>query len=437
MFGRLARGAASAGLAAALCLGTACLGTVGLGTVGLGAAPALAGTKPSTKTSSHHNTKSRKPPAKPSPPPPSTGPLPNPVQACLGEHGSTVPSGTPWAQQTLDYQSVWPFSEGHGVTVAVIDSGVDANPQYNGRVVVGETLANAQAGPVNGDCVGHGTVVAGIIAAAPMTGVPFAGVAPAATILSIKVTNTEDNVPLGNVIGAIVYAVQNGANVINLSLTEPNTPALSAAIQYALSNNVVVVASAGNDTPGTGSGPFYPAAYPGVLSVGAVDSSGDLADFSSTRTPVSVTAPGVNLTSTFPGVYPDSYLGGEQGTSFATAFVSGVAALVRARYPGFGEKQVVQRIEETANGAAGPGTGNGLVNPVQAITAVLPANLTTAKTATARGRVPIDRAVSDSGERDRALSVTAGAFGVIVLVIAAAVVIPAGRRRRWRPGGDH
>jgi membrane-anchored mycosin MYCP len=431
VFGRLARGAASAGLAAALCLGMACLGTVCLGTASL-AAPALAGTKPS----SHHSTKNKKKP--PAPPPPlRPGPLPSPVQACLDEHGSTVPSGTPWAQQTLDYQSVWPFTEGSGVTVAVIDSGVDANPQYNGRVIVGPTLVDAPGGAKNGDCVGHGTSVAGIIAAAPMSGVPFAGVAPEATILSIKVTNSDGDVLLSNVVTGIVDAVQDGANVINLSLTEPNTPALSAAIQYAFSHNVVVVASAGNDAPGTGSGPFYPAAYPGVLSVGAVDSSGDLADFSSTRTPVSVTAPGVNITSTFPGDYPDAYLGGQPGTSFATAFVSGVAALVRARYPGFSQAQVVQRIEETADGAAGPGTGNGLVNPVQAITAVLPTKLTTAKTAATRGRVSIDRAAADSGERDRALTVTGGAFGVIVLVIAAAVVIPAGRRRRWRPGGDH
>jgi membrane-anchored mycosin MYCP len=428
VFGRLARGAASAGLAAALCLGTVCLA----------ASPAVAGAKPTTKMSSHHSAKSKKKaPAKPTPPPLRPGPLPNPVQACLDEHGTSVPSGTPWAQQTLDYQSVWPFTEGSGVTVAVIDSGVDSNPQYNGRVIVGPTFADAQAGPRNGDCVGHGTAVAGIIAAAPMAGVPFTGVAPEATILSIKVTNTEGGIPVGNVTQAILDAVQDGANVINLSLTEPNTPALSAAIHYALSHNVVVVASAGNDAANTGSGPFYPAAYPGVLSVGAVDSSGDLASFSSTHTPVSITAPGVNITSAFPGVYPDSYLAAQQGTSFATAFVSGVAALVRARYPGFKEAQVVQRIEETADGAAGAGTGNGLVNPVQAITAVLPADLITAKTATARGRVPIDRAASDSGERDRALSVTAGAFGVVLLVIAAAVVIPAGRRRRWRPGGDH
>jgi type VII secretion-associated serine protease mycosin len=360
------------------------------------------------------------------------------VQGCLDEHGSPVPSGTPWAQQALDYQSVWQFTEGQGITVAVIDSGVDANPQFDGRVIVGptSTQAAAPAGPANGDCVGHGTSVAGIIAAAPMAGVAFAGVAPQATILSIKVTNTEGGITASVVAEAILDAVQDGAKVINLSLTAPDTPALSEAVAYALKRNVVVVASAGNDTTDSGTGPFYPAAYPGVLSVGAVDSDGDLADFSDVRTPVSVTAPGIDITSTFPGTYPDSYLAGQQGTSFATAFVSGVAALVRARYPQFTAPEVAARIEETADGAAGPGTGDGLVNPVQAVTAVLPVSLTATNATGRQGEVSVDRAASDGREKTMAMSVTAGALGAAVLVMAAAAVIPAGRRRRWRPGGD-
>ncbi|MGH3165384.1 MAG: S8 family serine peptidase, partial [Trebonia sp.] len=277
---------------------------------------------------------------------------------------------------------------------------------------------------------------AGIIAAAPMKGVPFTGVAPEATILSIKVTNTDQGFPVTTVSQAIIDAVQDRAQVINLSLTEPDTPELSDAIDYALSHNVVVVASAGNDTTNSGTGPFYPAAYPGVLSVGAVDSSGNLGYFSNVKTPVTVTAPGVNITSAFPGVYPDSYLAGQQGTSFATAFVSGVAALVRARYPQLPAAKVVQLIKVTADGAAGPGTGNGLVNPVQALTAVLSAGAATTTTA-GHGHVAIDKAVPDGHEKTMAMSMTAGAVGAAVLVLAIAAVIPAGRRRRWRPGGDH
>lgn len=416
MFARLARGAAAAGLAAVLCTWFA-------------TPSALAGTGSAPARSGHPGRKAGPPPLRP-------GPLPEPVRGCLGEHGSPAPSGIPWAQQALDYQGMWQFSEGQGVTVAVIDSGVDDNPQFDGRVIVGPTLARAQAGPPDGDCVGHGTSVAGIIAAAPVKGVPFAGVAPEATILSIKVTNTDQGFLVASVSRAIVDAVQDGAQVINLSLTEPNTPELSDAINYALSNDVVVVASAGNDTANSGPGPFYPAAYPGVLSVGAVDSSGNLGSFSNVKTPVTVTAPGVNVTSTFPGVYPDSYLTGQQGTSFATAFVSGVAALVRARYPQLPAAKVVQLIKVTADGAAGPGTGNGLVNPVQALTAVLSAGTATTTTA-GRGHVAIDKAAPDGHEKAMALSVTAGALGAAVLVLAIAAVIPAGRRRRWRPGGNH
>jgi membrane-anchored mycosin MYCP len=364
------------------------------------------------------------------------GPLPQPVAGCLGMHGNPAPRGTPWAQQALDYQSVWQFTQGAGVTVAVIDSGVDANSQFGDRVVAGQTFAAAQAGPIDGDCVGHGTSVAGIIAAAPKSGISFAGVAPQAKILSFKVTNVEQDFASGPVADAIVDAVDDHASVINLSLAAPNTAQLRSAVDLALRHNVVVVAAAGNDGSTPGTGPVYPAAYPGVLSVGAVDASGDLADFSDTHTPVSVTAPGVNITATYPGVFPDSYTAGIQGTSFATPFVAGVAALVRARYPNLTAAQVTARIEETADGAAGPGTGNGLVNPVQAVTAVLPASMNTVQTTTRQQHVSVNRASPDRSETVVAVAVTAGAFGMAALVIAVAAVITAGRRRRWRPDGQ-
>ena len=211
--------------------------------------------------------------------------------------------------------------------------------------------------------------------------------------------------------------------------------------------------------PGGATGPFYPAAYPGVLSVGAIGPDGSLASFSDTRTPVSVTAPGIGVTSAYPGTFPAAYNPGDNGTSFAAAFVSGVAALVRASYPDLDEAQVVARITATADGPAGPGTGHGMVNPVQAVTAVLPA-AALAGAADARsaaramappgqrkrpgrrrpgggpaGRVRIIRAAApDRAGRTVAFSVVAGAAGLAVLVTAAALAIPAGRRRHWRPG---
>jgi membrane-anchored mycosin MYCP len=371
--------------------------------------------------------------------------LPGPEGDCPGTHGIAAPKSTPWAQQALGYSSAWRLTQGAGVTVAVVDSGVDANPQFGDRVTVGPDLAGATAGdvPPGADCVGHGTSVASIIAAAPQASVTFAGVAPQASILSIKITNS-DNFPGQVTAQAIRDAVNLGANVINLSLaTNVSTPALLAAAQFAQARNVVVVAAAGNDDPDGVVGPFYPAAYPGVLSVGAIGPDGSLASFSDTRTPVSVTAPGVDVTSAYPGTFPQAYNPGDNGTSFATAFVSGVAALVRAAYPGLGEAQVVTRITATADGPAGPGTGRGMVNPVQAVTAVLPAAalatgtgaLAAAAAAGPEGRVPITRASApDQATRTVAVSVAAGAAGLAVLVVAAALVLPAGRRRHWRPG---
>ena len=377
--------------------------------------------------------------------------LPGPVAGCPGTHGIAAPEGAPWAQQALSFSTVWPLTQGAGVTVAVVDSGVDANPQFGDRVTVGPELAGATFGaPPDADCVGHGTSVAGIIAAAPVAGISFAGVAPEAGILSVKITNS-DTFPGQVAAEAIRDAVNLGANVINLSLaTNVSTPALQAAVQFAQARNVVVVAAAGNDSAQGLVGPFYPAAYPGVLSVGAVGPDGSLASFSDTRTPVSVTAPGVDVTSAYPGTFPESYNPGDNGTSFATAFVSGVAALVRASYPDLDEAQVVARITATADGPAGSGTGHGMVNPVQAVTAVLPAPMLagaagaqpasgTANPASGPAgpgaQVPITRAAGpDRAGREVAVSVAAGAAGLTVLVVAAALVIPAGRRRRWRPG---
>ena len=300
--------------------------------------------------------------------------LPGPVAGCPGTHGIAAPAATPWAQQALGFPGVWPLTQGAGVTVAVVDSGVDANPQFGDRVTVGPDLAGPTFGaPAGADCVGHGTSVASIIGAAPLAGISFAGVAPQAGILSVKITNS-DTFPGQVTAQAIRDAVSLGANVINLSLaTTVSTPALQAAVQFAQARNVVVVAAAGNDSAGGATGPFYPAAYPGVLSVGAIGPDGSLASFSDTRTPVSVTAPGIGVTGAYPGTFPAAYNPGDNGTSFAAAFVSGIAALVRAYYPDLDEAQVVARITATADGPAGPGTGHGMVNPVQAVTAVLPA----------------------------------------------------------------
>ena len=352
--------------------------------------------------------------------------LPGPLPGCPAQHGVAAPASPPWPQQALAFSSVWDRTRGSGVTVAVVDSGVDANPQFGDRVIPGPDLvAGTKRGiPPGADCVGHGTAVASIIAAAPMPGVSFTGVAPAARILSVKISGT-DTFPTSVTPQGIMDAVQFGADVINLSLATPDdVPALRNAVEYALRHNVVVVAAAGNDLPHDSTGPFYPAAYPGVLAVGAVEPGGVLARFSDRHTPVGVTAPGVNVTTAYPGTFPAAYEPAQNGTSFAAAFVSGVVALVRSAHPGLTAAQVVARIEATAHGATGPGTGHGLVDPVRAVTAVLPAEQTSAASSQASA------APSGISARTVALAAIAGSFGLVVVVLTAVLVI----RRRPETG---
>jgi membrane-anchored mycosin MYCP len=327
----------------------------------------------------------------------------------------------------LGFSSVWPLTQGHGVTVAVVDSGVDFSRQLAGRVTAFDLTGTGLA-----DCVGHGTAVAAIIAASDIQaqGMPFEGVAPAARILSVKV-NSQDTGSALLLAEGIRDAVLRGAQVINVSITTADTAALRSAVEFALSRNVVIVAAGGND--GTGTGPFYPASYPGVLSVGAVDSSGALAAFSDQQSHVAVTAPGVNVTSAFPGGYQQDSL---TGTSYATPFVSGVAALVRSRYPRLSARQVVARIEATADGGAGSGTGNGLVNPVEAVTAILGGGAAPSPSPSAAGPVSVSRTMPPDRTARSALEVAGGSLGLAALVAVGAVVGREGRRRRRRAGRE-
>jgi type VII secretion-associated serine protease mycosin len=367
--------------------------------------------------------------------------LPGPLPGCPRQHGTAAPALAPWPQKELGFSSVWPLTKGAGVTVAVVDSGVDANPQFEDRVILGPDLvAGTKRGiPPGADCVGHGTAVASIIAAAPMRGISFTGVAPAARILSVKISGT-DTFPTAATPQGIMDAVQFGADVINLSLsTTDDVPALRQAVAYALSHNVVVVAAAGNDLPQGGTGPFYPAAYPGVLSVGAAGPGGVLASFSDRRTQVGVTAPGVNVTSAYPGTFPDAYNPAQNGTSFAAAYVSGVAALVRATHPRLNPAQVVARIEVTARGSTGPGTGHGLIDPVRAVTAVLPGDPAAAPAASTSGATqPGASRTGASGPGASAVSraVIAGSFGLIVVVAVTAGLAISRRRRPGEPPGS-
>ncbi|MBF8185444.1 type VII secretion-associated serine protease mycosin [Nonomuraea sp. K274] len=333
-----------------------------------------------------------------------------------------------WAQRRLDVKSVWDLTTGAGVTVAVVDSGVDeTHPQI--RLAGKADLTNTGYR----DCVGHGTAVAGIIAGQPRDDFPFYGVAPGVRLLSIKQSNsTQGDVSL--LAKAIRTAADEGADVINVSVETDDHPELRSAVDDALSQDIVIVAAAGNRTQDDGtSTPSYPAAYDGVLAVGSATPDGGRSTFSN-PVAVAVLAPGQEISSTWTGKGYQSKL---DGTSYAAPYVAGVAALVRARHPDLDQLRVRRRITLTADGATGSGTGAGMVNPLLAVTMVLPSE----QVAVAPPVPPplpatvVRKAVPpDQRSMEVATVVAAAGFGLTGVVIAAWVFLPMGRRRGWRAG---
>ncbi|MFC5823943.1 type VII secretion-associated serine protease mycosin [Nonomuraea insulae] len=356
-------------------------------------------------------------------------PTPTRTVTCDPEPGVAEVTGTPWPQERLRFQQVWRLTKGEGVTVAVVDSGVDAaHPQLAGVVTRQVDLTNTDPR----DCVGHGTAVAGIIAGRDLTsrGVPVMGVAPAAAILSIKQTEGQQG-DVSRLAEGIRRAADLGAEVINVSVQAHDAPELKTAVTYAQSKDAVIVAAAGNVKQDDGAvTPAYPAEYPGVVAVGSASPDGTKSEFSNTATRISVTAPGAGVTSSWTG---GGYRTGLDGTSFAAPFVSGVAALIRARHPDLDHWQVKRRLEQTAEGGGATGTGAGLVNPLQAVTSVLPA---AEESEAAAPPVVLARApVPDARTRNLAIGIAAGAAVVTALVVFLALMLPRARRRGWRAGG--
>ncbi|MFI5842774.1 type VII secretion-associated serine protease mycosin [Catenuloplanes sp. NPDC051500] len=356
---------------------------------------------------------------------------------CGGPAGNPAPAQRGWALDRLAPETAWPLSRGAGVTVAVIDSGVNGDHKVlKGQVLAGRDFSLPD---FDGQCdtLGHGTVIAGIIAGKEVSGVAFTGIAPDAKILPLRVLDsdkpsTDPSAP-GRIAQAITYAVDQGADVINLSLETDPVDSLNAAIAYAEEKNVVVVAAGGNQAPDeTRNGGVFPAAYKTVLAVAGVDEQGGHVATSVQGPYVDLSAPGLDLFG--PAPTGDGFVGEEAGgTSFAAAYVSGAAALVRSYFPTMTAADVRARLMATADQ---PPTGQdnsfgtGMVNPYLALSTVF-------TTKSERPAEPIALAAKPADPTATARLVAWWAIGIVLVLtvatLAGAPLIRRGRRNGWRP----
>lgn len=229
-----------------------------------------------------------------------------------------------WALERIEAFDAWDLALGAGVTVAVLDTGVSStHPELAGRILPGWDFVNGD--PDATDDAGHGTYIAGVIAAAH-DGQNLAGMAPEAVILPVKVLNAEGTGSTANFAAGIVYAVDAGARVINISAGGvSNSQTLLDAINYAENNGVVIVSSTGNDGAGFSN---YPAYYPSVLAVSASTEVDTVAEFSTRGPFVDIAAPGVDIHGTWWSAESGDGYAIASGTSAATPYVTGTAALL-------------------------------------------------------------------------------------------------------------
>jgi subtilisin len=267
-------------------------------------------------------------------PMPSFQAAPFPISASLSELGldkvsaDAVPitiskrSEIPWGIQRVHAPAAWDYTEGAGVRVAVIDTGIDMNqPDLEGKVDGGyNAILDSESPQSYMDDNGHGTHVSGTIAGL-RDGRGVVGVAPKARLYAVKVLDSEGSGDLSDVIKGIIWCADHGIQVANMSLGAP-TPSdiMQKALRYAKARGVIVVAAAGNSGGDVG----YPAAYPQTIAVSAMDSNDQIASFSSRGPQVKFIAPGVNIVSSMMG----GDVGSMSGTSMAAPHVTGLAALV-------------------------------------------------------------------------------------------------------------
>lgn len=270
-----------------------------------------------------------------------------------------------WALGSVNLPQAWLITEGSDhVLIAVLDTGIDRDHEDLAGKVVAEVNFSHSRGI--DDVYGHGTHIAGIVAASTNNGIGICGVAPGCYIMNVKVADDRGKCGAGEIADGIVWAVDEGARILNISLrlSEPSEE-LEDAIDYAWNHGAVIIAAAGN---GGGSAPQYPAYYDRCIAVTGVKEDSSRAPLASYGDWVDVAAPGYQIYSTLPG---DEY-GYKTGTSQAVAYVSGVAALlysiaVDSDGDGRVNDEVRAAIESSCQQLERSGMGHGLVDGERAL----------------------------------------------------------------------
>ena len=269
-------------------------------------------------------------------------------------------SEVPWGVRRVNAAAAWAVTEGQGVRVAVIDTGIDAShPDLAGRVAGGYNAVDAGR-PWFDDNV-HGTHVSGTIAG-NRDGRGVVGVAPKATLFAVKVLNNVGSGSISSIIKGLVWCAKNDIQVANMSLGSPvGSVFLRLAIKYVSAKGVTIVAAAGN----SGGSVSYPAAYPEAIAVSASDSQDQLAFFSSRGSRVDFVAPGVDVYSTEPG----GHYGTHSGTSMATPHVAGLAALAVAARGARGSEAVKAALARAAHpiGLRATEQGRGMIDAAELV----------------------------------------------------------------------
>ncbi|MFF5044426.1 S8 family serine peptidase [Streptomyces nigra] len=350
-----------------------------------------------------------------------------------------------WPLTVYDAEKVWKRSRGEGVTVAVIDSGVDAShPDLTGQVLPGKDFTSA--GEPHKDDDGHGTGMASLIAGhghGVNDSAGVVGLAPRAKILPIRFGAGGDKLATTEWADGVRYAVDHGATVINLSLVDSSAyPGSKAAkaIKYAQDHDAVVVAGAGNDAGSVN----YPAALPGVVAVSAVDQGLNFWSKSNTGA-VTVAAPGVETPQADP-TSPSGYVVAD-GTSGSTAYVSAIVALLRSKYPDLTAGQIVNRLVKSASflqheGKKAPDRemGYGIARPGTALTMDIPKGpkqgplLKGSSSASTNSAAGSDDSDSDTQAKKKKKKSSSGNIlligGIAAAVVIVGILVAALRSRR-------